>query len=92
MEYEAVKEWLDQLVANRNELHNLQFFNNKIEVCGVHDSIQIYQGIEILADAMGVKLNMQRNHEEVYPYPYRYYFNYCGYEIVQVCVEPLEGV
>lgn len=91
MEFETVKEWLDKLIDTYTELKNLKYCNTQIEICGVHDFIQVYSGIEIIADAMGIKLWTKYDKENT-EYPYKYYFGYRGYEIMQICEEPLEGV
>lgn len=92
MEFETVKEWLDKLVDSYNELKNLKYCSTQIEMCGIMNHIHIYKGIEIIAEAMGIQLEMICDDDIKYKYPYKYYFIYRRYEILQLCEKPLEGV
>ena len=89
MEFATVKEWLDKLVDSYNELKSLKYCNTQIELCGLYDNIHIHRGIEVIADAVGIKLNV--TYDSYSDYPYRYHFMYRGYEIVQIDNKPLEG-
>lgn len=89
MEYEKMKEWLDRLVANAKEALELSSFGNDVIVTTVHSrNIQIFQGIEIIADTMGIQLEEKERGDD--EYPYKYGFQYQGVCIFQITEERLE--
>lgn len=82
MEFTDAREWLDALIANAEERRNLTYFNNQIRAMSEPGYIQIYTGLDILSDLLGVELE-----EEILKgseYPYCYYFIYRGIKICQV--------
>lgn len=82
---EDVKEWVDALIDNMEERKNLTSFNTQIQAAGVTGDIQIYKGIDVLADLFGVALE-----EEIYKgmeYPYCCYFFYRNIKIFQLSRE-----
>jgi hypothetical protein len=90
MGFKNVKEWLDKLVDNQNELRNLKYCNSQIELCGPTDTIHIFRGIEKIADAVGVELQMICDDSR--EYPYRYFFRYRGWEVTQIEEKQIVGV
>jgi hypothetical protein len=87
MEYEKIKEWLDKLVRNLKEAQELENFNSQIMCCCPCTTIQIYKGIDIIADVMGIELNVEKGwHDE---YPFRYSFVYDGIVFSQIGKERL---
>lgn len=86
MEYEKVKEWLDKLIKNLKEAQENEHFNNQIIAIGPGEKIQIFRGIEIIADVMGVELKETRICSI---YPFEYSFVYGGVEFHQLSGERL---
>lgn len=84
MEYEQVKEWLDKLVDNINQQFTLQNFNNQIRTYTPDKYIFIHEGIDIIADVIGVELS-----ENVTEGTYRYSLIYRGIEFLQTEKERL---
>lgn len=60
MEYADIKEWLDSLITNAEERYALQYFNESVYLVSQNNdnTIQIYEGIEIVADVMGLTINI----------------------------------
>lgn len=85
MEYAEVKEWLDRLVQNYNELHELQEFNTSVSICTGCDGVQLFKGIDIVADVMGFSLT--EKDEEIGQFRYRYSFMYEGVEFFELFEE-----
>lgn len=85
MEFTDAREWLDALVDNLEQRKNLTYFNNQIRTTGGTGDIQIYTGIDILADLLGIELE-----EEIFKgmeYPYCCYFFYRNIKIFQLSRE-----
>ena len=82
MKYTDVKEWMDALIENMEERKNLTCFNNQIRTTSESGDIQIYTGIDILADLLGIELK-EESLEDI-EYPYLYYFFYRGKKICQI--------
>ena len=72
MEYEEIKEWLDKLVINLKEAQELEYFNEQINTCVMNRQVQIYKGIDIIADVMGIELNIEEDMGCVYPFSYSF--------------------
>lgn len=78
MDHTEIKEWLDRLVDNIIERKALKDFNNHIRT-DAPDDILVYEGIEVIAEAVGATLTEEKwNSDE---YPYRYRFVYRGIEL-----------
>lgn len=89
MEYEKIKDWLDKLVDNHKELKSLEDYNNQICLAAVAYFIQIYSGIQMIADVMGFVLNEEER--ECTGYPYEYSFYYRGIKFLQINKEKLNA-
>lgn len=87
MEKEKIVEWMDKLVENHNERKALNSFSEGIKTADTIGYIQIYQGIDILADAAGEEL--KEKEDEALRYPYEYFFTYKGVEFTQLEKERL---
>lgn len=85
MEYAEVKEWLDRLVQNYNELHELSELSTSVEICTGSNGVQLFKGIDIVADVMGFSLT--EKDEETSQFRYRYSFMYEGVEFFELFEE-----
>lgn len=82
MEYQEVKDWLDNLICVQNEAKRIEKFNSNIEAIMVSTpNIQIYTGIEIIADIMGLKLESRERTDG----DKELYFNYSKTRFFQLC-------
>lgn len=79
MEYEDVKAWLDWQMKNAEERRKNEAFNSDICMTSTPDYIQMYKGIDIVADILGADLKERRLKEY-----YCYYFFYNGVEVTQL--------
>lgn len=73
-----VKQWLDKLIENRQQAIDLKYFSRSVSVCLTsHKTIQLYRGIEEIADAIGETLHCSiwENAE----YPINKWFMYKGW-------------
>ena len=88
MEYANIKEWLDKLIQNKEELKKLVNFNSRISTYYVDNSIPINDHIEEISDIMGAKLieKIKKKEDEFY----HYHFMYKGYRIHQLSEERIE--
>lgn len=90
---EKILEWLDIMVYCIRKIYGnrcLELATGKVrEVTLTEEKMQIYSGIEILADAIGAKLveEITTNTKN----PFRYYFIYRGVEFYMVNDERLPG-
>ena len=75
MSADEVREWLDKLISNKNELDAIKKFNNQIISCGSLSYILLMEGIEIVADLIGVRLTEEKRDCDLYPYVYYFYYN-----------------
>ena len=82
MEYAEVKEWLDRLVHNYNEHHELSKLNESVSVCTTSYGIQLFKGIDIIADVMGFCIT--EKDEETSQFRYNYSFMYEGVEFFEL--------
>lgn len=81
MEYAEVKEWLDRLVQNYNELHELKLFNTSVSLCTA-SYVQLFKGIDIIADIMGFHLT--EKDYETSEFRYEYSFMYEGIKFLEL--------
>lgn len=90
MEFKDVKEWLDANIEHRKKLPEYEDFNEQIQLCTVNkkNTLQVYKGIDIIADVVGAEL-MQKEDWEDEELPYYYYFMYEGFEVFQLSRERL---
>lgn len=89
MSADEVREWLDKLIANKNELEQIKNFNQQIITCGPFDNITFFIGIDIVADLIGERLMEEKREGELYPYAYS--FCYKGQIFRQISPERLGG-
>ena len=85
MSYEAIKEWLDAHVAHFKESHRINVFNGQISANISQYVVLMYEGIELIADIMGLQLACERGTH----YTYGYSFVYDGVKFLQISDEPL---
>lgn len=68
-------------------------FANKIEVCGmtagIYNELQIYHGIDLLADLLGAELKEEKRNDD--DYRWEYSFDYKGVNINQINHHRLNG-
>lgn len=83
MEYTDVKEWLDWHADSLKWRNRMEQFGNHICTVPAGDYIQLYEGIEIVADIMGLDLIEDRKNEGYY----RYYFLYQNVKFMQLSKE-----
>lgn len=74
MEYPEIKEWLDKLVDNNQQRNELVTFSNQIRTLHPDEYIFIFTGIELIAEAMGIKLteSVDKNRKFIYTYSFYY--------------------
>lgn len=58
MGFDEIKEWLDRKIAIKKEDIASDELCSNISTVGTSEYIQMYQGIEIVADVMGLPLNV----------------------------------
>ncbi len=81
-ENEEIQRWLDALIANMDERYALRCYSGKISTVATFDrSIQLYEGIETVAGAMGIPLSEKEVESESRGYHYE--FTYRGTKFVQ---------
>lgn len=59
MEYEKVKQWLDDVVDMAEHSKSLEEFNTSICTTNLIRNIQMYKGIDIVSDVMNIKLTAE---------------------------------
>lgn len=72
MEIEEIKEWLDWHVANLKECQAHAQLNSSIRTCFAERYIHLYRGIDIIADVLGVKLEVKKLKDDVLQYSFMY--------------------
>lgn len=80
MEFEEIKEWLDWHVADIKERRAHAQLNSSICTCFTEGYIHMHRGIEIIADALGIKLEVKKLTDDVLQYS----FMHDGIEVVQL--------
>lgn len=88
MEYEKIKEWLDEHIKHLNNARRINDFNNQISANVTYDNVLIFKGIDIVADVMG--LNLKESIHEDLTLQYEYSFTYNGITFVQYSQKRLE--
>ena len=78
MEYTEFKEWLDKLISINKEVKSLERFSSSIRAIMYEPCILLYEGIEIIADVMGLELKKKVREKSV-----RLSFEYSGTEFCQ---------
>lgn len=87
MENDVVKEWLDALVNNVEQMRALHMLNSSIRAYAPRDYIFLPECIEIVADIMSLELLCER--KENCEIPYRYEFTYRGIKFLDYRKEPI---
>ena len=73
MEYQDIKHWLDELIRLKSESKSLENFNSEIQsIIYSYPEIQLFNGIEIIVDIMGLKLFAKRWRDNKTEYSFRY--------------------
>lgn len=89
MEFEKIKAWLDEIVDIVRRERDVECFSNNISLCNAYKYYtQFYQGIDIVADVMGLDLYESQRDDEKYRYEYS--FTYKGVYFTQIEEERLE--
>ena len=91
MEYEVVKQWLDELVKANREANKENVLTSSIRaVAAVDTSVLVFSGIDIVADVMGLELQEELiTHDSDFRYSYT--FKYDGMRFVQYSSRRLTG-
>lgn len=91
MDYADVKEWLDILVDRYKKATEAMYLVPRIKARASCDtSVMIYEGIDIVADIMGVELKEEEFKSEL-GHKYYYHFFYEGVEFISFAKERLES-
>lgn len=82
------RDWLKALITKMEERKALDIFNSQVKTINTDDHhIQLYSGIEILADLLGLEI-LEGGRTENY---YAYYFEYGGVKFLQLFKERMVG-
>lgn len=99
---EDIVEWIDTIAENAKKLYESVYrldygklnekegeYENSIQPCSCNDYLRlhIYQGIDKIADALGIKLSVINDYDA--EYHYKYSMNYKLLNIFQLEKEPL---
>lgn len=88
MEYENIKEWMDRQVDRTREQTASKDFNNRIRT-SADGNVMFYEGIDIVADIMGIPLAEEIREDA--RFRYRYSFLYREIEFLQYEKQRLPG-
>ena len=90
MDFESVKAWLDLNISIRKQLAEAQELNNNISLCTLNreNTVHVFEGIELIADALGFELLADEKWEDD-DHPYFYYFMYGEFKVFQLSRERL---
>lgn len=80
-----VRDWTNALISSMEHRRSLDRLNSQIETILTPDYIQIYSGIEILADVLGCEL-LEKKREDEYN---EYYFFYRDVKFLKLSEERL---
>lgn len=83
-----IKEWLDKRVDSINEQKAIKDLNNQIRT-DVEERVLVFQGIEIIADVIGIPLTKEIH--EFNGIVYEYSFVYRGIKFNSFCRARLSG-
>lgn len=84
MDYENIKTWLDTLIDHLPQEQALRHFNNQIYLTSPDTDIYFRQGIDLVADIMGLELR-ERDISDMKIKPnYVYSFAYRGTKFLQL--------
>lgn len=80
MEYQEIKDWLDRLILLNGAAKGYEDLTTSIQAIMSRVGIQLYKGIEIVADVMGLQLDSRKRSDgEI-----EYFFIYSGVEFFQL--------
>ena len=81
MEYLEIKDYLDRLIRIQDEAQSCEDLNANIKAIMITGpAIQMYKGIEIIADVMGLQLDSKKRGDG----DMEYFFIYSGVEFFQI--------
>lgn len=82
MEYQEIKDWLDRIVIMQTAAASYEDFNSSIQAVLLTNKkrIQLYVGIEIVADVMGLQLDSMDRTDGLT----EYFFTYSGFKFFQL--------
>ena len=90
MDYENIKTWLDTLIDHLHQEQALEQFNNQIYLTSPDTDIYFRQGIDLVADIMGLELR-ERDISDMKIKPnYVYSFTYRDTKFLQLGEKRLE--
>ena len=87
---EAAATWLDRLMESQRQRKAMTVLSGKVEANIDSDSLDIFRGIEVLADVLGAELQEEHCDDEFHGW-YFYSFSYDGVKIMQASEERLES-
>lgn len=61
MDYEEMKEWLDNIVRMNDKCRSTEWLNSSVNVSMYSPTIIVNKGIDIIADVMGFRLKETRD-------------------------------
>lgn len=83
MEYQEIKDWLDRIIFIQAAAVSCEDFNSSIQAIISQTNkkrIQLYIGIEIVADVMGIQLDSRERTDGMT----EYFFTYSGFKFFQL--------
>lgn len=74
MEYQEIKDYLDNLIRVYKESRAAESFNSEIKAITVSykEMIHIHKGIDILADVMGIPLEVEERDDAEFRFEYSF--------------------
>ena len=76
----AARDWVKALITSENNRKTLDKLNNQIQTVPTSDYIQMFCGIEMLADLLGAELHKMQSEDELFSY---IYFDFKGKQFFQ---------
>lgn len=76
MEFTDLKEWMDFQAKFYKDAKMSSSFNSQISVCNMYGGgVQMYRGIEIIADMLGLEMKEEVYEDPEYPYTYIVFYD-----------------
>lgn len=88
LEEAAVRQWLDEIIEAKEKLKGLGAFDKGVRINTLPRTIGMYEGIDLVAEALGAEL--EERHDESLRFQYCYSFRYKDVEVVQLAENRLE--
>lgn len=89
MDYDTVKDWLDNVVCSIKDQRSLSVLTESIKLSQSPDLyVTMVKGIDIVADIMGLRLHHFKNSGDG---THQYSFSYQNVKFIQLSLDPLEG-